>query len=126
MSDYKARITSPLFTRNHRSIRTKNTKTRTDGESANLTSKYTIDCTEEQAIVSNKARIKVLEAKMSRFMGFMSPRILKRKIVDSSNDNEIFKIVESEKDFDIVNKKEKYPNRRSFKFQSKDIIILSL
>ena len=101
-------------------------KTKMNGESANLTSKYIIDCTEEQAIVSGKARVKVHEAKMSRFMGFMSPRILMRKIVDFSNDNESSELVESEKDFDIVNKKEKYLKRRSLKFQSKDRVVLSL
>ena len=126
MSDYKARIASPLFTQNYRSNRIKNTKTKMNGESANLTSKYIIHCTEEQAIVSGTARIKVFEAKMSRFMGFMSPRILMRKIVDFSNDNEGSELVESEKDFDIVNKKEKYLKRRSLKFQSKDRVVLSL
>ena len=126
MSDCKARIASPLFTRNHRSNRTKNTKTRTDGESANLTSKYTIDCTEEQATVSDKAKVKVLEAKMSRFMGFMSLRVLMRKIIDFSNDNESSELVESERDFDIVYKKERYQKRRSLKYQSKDKVVLSL
>ena len=86
---------------------------------------YTIDCTEEQAIINEKVKAKVLEAKMLRFTGFISPRILMRKIGNYSNNKDV-KIIESEDNVDSVNKKEMYSKRRSFRLQSKDITVLSL
>ena len=49
-----------------------------------------------------------------------------RKIIDFSNDNESSELLESERDFDIVYKKERYQKRRSLKYQSKDKVVLSL
>ena len=52
---------------------------------SNILDENTSEWTEEQTIINQKVKMRVLEARMSRFAGFKSPRILIKKLIDRTS-----------------------------------------
>ena len=85
ITQYRKRAMSPIQTR---IISPQNRMADQSLNNSNIPSptyKYTIECTLEQSIICEKARVRVQEAKLLRFTGFKSPRALILKILDNHN-----------------------------------------
>ena len=95
---------------------------------SNILDENTSEWTEEQTIINQKVKMRVLEARMSRFAGFKSPRILIKKLIDRTSiciQNK-FDPINSIEVTDEVYKKENWENSSGCKFQNNDLTILSL
>ena len=128
MSDFKKRMVSPITTRNMTYHSTKVTPALVSPVSIDPISRYMIQWTEEQAMINDKVRLKVLEARMSRFTGLKSPRILLSKLTERENslDQYDFDCDEPSNTTDAVHIDEKYEKCKSLKLQAKDISSMSL
>ena len=122
MSDLKERMHSPVGDRVYNLTSRKKSSTSSNSESQNLMSSYTTQWTREQSIIHEKVRMKVIEAKMSRFAGFKSPRILHSKFFDNRINFDV-------SDFDVVETTEAAHRRKESKslgIKNSDLSILSL
>ena len=88
----------------------------------------TIELTEEQTIINEKAKMRVLEARMSRFTGFKSPRILLSKLIDHNSPNDKYdnEIMNAHEVTDEVHKIENLKNSLNPRLQNKGLTFLSL
>ena len=123
--DLRSRMISPVSTRS------KNKsyplpKSRRELETLTHLSPYTINSTEEQSIIHERVRMKVIEAKMSRFSGFKSPRILSKKLIDHINSSNQYEAPNFSEFTDAVHEHNHWEYSRKFKAQKNDLTMLSL
>ena len=129
MSELTFRMASPTYFKNRKNTSAPLPSSILTPRLRNVLNANTTQWTEEQSIISERAKIKVMEARMSRFTGFKSPRILLNKLLDQMNTSD-------QNDFDTINliegtdevlKSDKWKiNSLSFKVRNRDLANLSL
>ena len=126
--EFKQRIVSPFTTGRRKIFSSKAVALGDQIETNDLIHNYVTTFTEEQSIINDKVKLRVLEARMARFSGFKSPRILFNKLIDNqSNTNKYdFDVISPTIKLDELRTKEKYEKSQSFKFDCQGISNLSL
>ena len=95
MNEFRTRMLSPVNTRARKYDCGSIPPAILTPEPCRILEANTIELTKEQTIINEKAKMRVLEARMSRFTDFKSPRILLSKLIDhnSPNDKYDYKIL---------------------------------
>ena len=117
IAEYQRRVVSPIQTRNLNNQEWTVDQNFNNSGITSPTFQYTIEWTEEQSIINEKARIRVQEAKLFRFTGFKSPRVLIRKIFDSQSNWGKYELdtSDSSNEMDVVHTKERFGKSLFFK-----------
>ena len=128
MNELTARIISPINTRARKFKSNPLSSSILTPEPCRTLLKNTIEWTEEQSIIQEKAKMRVLEARMSRFTGFKSPRILLSKLIDqnSTSGQYNYDIINPVEVTEEVQKNEKVKHLINRRLQNKDLTVLSL
>ena len=128
MSEFRTRLLSPLNSRARKYNSGSIPPAILTPEPCRTLEANTIECTEEQTIINEKAKMRVLEARMSRFTGFKSPRILLSKLIDrsSANDQYDYDIMNASEVTDEVHNNETVKNSLNSRLQNNDLKLLSL
>ena len=97
MRELASRMTSPVYLRKRKNISAPIQPPILTPRLCNVLDANTSDLTEEQSMINEKAKMRVLEARMSRFTGFKSPRILINKLISRMNtcDQNQFNVINS-------------------------------
>ena len=85
-----------------------------------------IQWTEEQDLINKRVRMKVIEAKMSRYAGFKSPRVLLNKLINNPINNTNFDITEQTQEQEFPNVIENSGKIKNMKFNCEYLKDLSL
>ena len=83
--EFKKRIVSPTTTGRLKFCSSKVVAHRDQIETNDLIHNCVAKFTEEQSIINDKVKLRVLEARKARFAGFKSPRILLNKLIDNQS-----------------------------------------
>ena len=128
MGDLKKRMLSPIGDRvcNLSSRITRDSSSSPD--SLKQINSFTTNWTREQSIIHEKVKMRVFEAKMSRFAGLKSPRVLLSKLLDNriNNDSNDYDVIESSEVADVVTETSKWNNTWGFKLRTSNMHKLSL
>ena len=128
MREYRERMISPINFRKRKNTSAPLPLSILSPRPSNILDENTTEWTEEQTIINEKAKMRVLEARMSRFTGFKSPHILFKKLIDRMSIcvQKNFDSINSIEVTDEVYKNENWENSSSFRYQNNDLTILSL
>ena len=128
MSELKTRMLSPVNTRARKYNSESIPPVILTPEPCRILEANTIELTEEQTIINEKVKMRVLEARMSRFTGFKSPRILLSKLIDRNSPNYKYdnEIMNAHEVTDEVHRNENMKNSLNPRLQNKSLRLLSL